>query len=53
MKFLSYRHLVGVTHTEGEVKALAAQDQITDGPDDQGNMFQRPGKLTDLYASTL
>jgi len=47
MKFLSYRHLVGVTHTEAEAKALAAQDQITDGPDDQGNMFQRPGKLTD------
>jgi hypothetical protein len=47
MKFLAYRHLVGVTHTEEEVKALAAQDQITDGPDDQGNMFQRPGKLTD------
>jgi ubiquinol-cytochrome c reductase cytochrome c1 subunit len=47
MKFLAYRHLVGVTHTEAEVKALAAQDQINDGPDDQGNMFQRPGKLTD------
>jgi len=47
MKFLAYRHLVGVTHTEEEVKTIAAQDQITDGPDDQGNYFQRPGKLTD------
>jgi len=47
MKFLAYRHLVGVTHTQDEAKAVAAQDQITDGPDDQGNMFQRPGKLTD------
>lgn len=47
MKFLAYRHLVGVTHTEEEAKTLAAQDMITDGPDDQGNMFQRPGKLTD------
>jgi ubiquinol-cytochrome c reductase cytochrome c1 subunit len=47
LKFLAYRHLVGVTHTEEEVKAIAAQDQINDGPDDQGNMFQRPGKLTD------
>ncbi|UJR22667.1 hypothetical protein I4U23_025706 [Adineta vaga] len=51
MKFLAYRHLVGVTHTEAEVKAIAAQDQITDGPDDQGNMFQRPGKLTDYMPS--
>lgn len=51
LKFLAYRHLVGVTHTEAEAKALAAQDQITDGPDDQGNMFQRPGKLTDYMPS--
>jgi ubiquinol-cytochrome c reductase cytochrome c1 subunit len=51
MKFLSYRHLVGVTHTEEEAKALAAQDQITDGPDDEGKMFQRPGKLTDHMPS--
>jgi len=51
MKFLAYRHLVGVTHTEEEAKAIAAQDQITDGPDDNGNMFQRPGKLTDYMPS--
>lgn len=51
MKFLAYRHLVGVTHTEEEAKTLAAQDMITDGPDDQGNMFQRPGKLTDYMPS--
>lgn len=51
LKFLAYRHLVGVTHTEEEVKILAAQDQINDGPDDQGNMFQRPGKLTDYMPS--
>ena len=51
MKFLAYRHLIGATHTEEEVKTLAAQDQITDGPDDQGNMFQRPGKITDYMPS--
>jgi len=51
LKFLAYRHLVGVTHTEEEAKILASQDQITDGPDDQGNMFQRPGKLTDYMPS--
>ncbi|CAF1099900.1 unnamed protein product [Adineta steineri] len=51
LKFVAYRHLVGVTHTEEEAKTIAAQDQITDGPDDQGNMFQRPGKLTDYLPS--
>ena len=51
MKYLAYRHLVGVTHTEEEAKIIASQDQITDGPDTQGNMFQRPGKLTDYMPS--
>jgi len=51
MKFLAYRHLVGVTHTEAEIKTIAAQDQVTDGPDDEGKMFQRPGKLTDYMPS--
>ena len=23
--------------------------QITDGPDEEGNMFQRPGKLSDYF----
>lgn len=47
LNFVAYRHLVGVTHTEDEAKAIAAEVQIQDGPDDQGNMFMRPGKLSD------
>lgn len=51
MRFIAYRNLVGVTHTEDEAKAEAAEQMITDGPDDQGNMFQRPGKLSDYFPS--
>ncbi|XP_043288672.1 cytochrome c1, heme protein, mitochondrial [Venturia canescens] len=47
LNFVAYRHLVGVTHTEDEAKAIAAEIQVQDGPDDQGNMFMRPGKLSD------
>ncbi|KAH9362422.1 hypothetical protein HPB48_020168 [Haemaphysalis longicornis] len=45
LRFIAYRNLVGVSHTEAEAKAEAESVQITDGPDEEGNMFQRPGKL--------
>lgn len=51
MKFLAFRNLVGVTHTEAEAKALAAEATITDGPNEIGEMYQRPGKLSDYFPS--
>ncbi|XP_062514385.1 cytochrome c1, heme protein, mitochondrial-like [Corticium candelabrum] len=50
MNQLSYRNLVGVTHTEEEAKQIAAEYMITDGPDDDGNMYERPGTLYDRFA---
>lgn len=47
MKYVAYRELVGVIMTEDEVKAEAEEAMVEDGPDDQGNMFKRPGKLSD------
>ncbi|KAF9110849.1 cytochrome c1 [Mortierella sp. AM989] len=44
---IAWRNLVGVSHTEDEVKALAEENEYTDGPNDVGDMFQRPGKLSD------
>lgn len=49
MRFTYYRHLVDVSHTEEEAKAEAAESQVTDGPNEEGNMFQRPGKLSDTF----
>ena len=51
MRFIAYRNLVGVTHTEEEAKAEAEEIMVTDGPDESGNMFQRPGKLSDYFPS--
>jgi ubiquinol-cytochrome c reductase cytochrome c1 subunit len=44
---LSYRNLVGVCYTEDEVKEMAAEVEVADGPDDTGEMFERPAKLSD------
>ncbi|KAG0229816.1 cytochrome c1 [Actinomortierella wolfii] len=44
---IAWRNLVGVSHTEAEAKAMAEENEYTDGPNDVGDMFQRPGKLSD------
>jgi len=49
MNHTYYRHLVNVSHTEDEAKAEAAETQVTDGPNEEGNMYQRPGKLSDQF----
>ncbi|XP_037929569.1 cytochrome c1, heme protein, mitochondrial-like [Teleopsis dalmanni] len=51
MRFIAYRNLVGFTHTESEAKAEAEQIMVKDGPDDSGNYFDRPGKLSDYFPS--
>ncbi|KAL4245247.1 Cytochrome c1 [Abortiporus biennis] len=44
---IAWRNLVGVSHSVDEVKAMAEEVEYEDGPNDQGEMFQRPGKLSD------
>ncbi|KAJ3080779.1 cytochrome c1 [Quaeritorhiza haematococci] len=44
---IAFRNLVGISHTEQEAKDIAAEYEYVDGPNDQGEMFTRPGKLTD------
>lgn len=48
---IAFRSLIGVCMTEKEAKVVAAQTQITDGPDEEGNDFQRPGKIADYHPS--
>ncbi len=47
MDKIAYRNLVGTVLTEEEAKAHAASAEFQDGPDDYGEFFTRPGKLTD------
>lgn len=44
---VAFRSLVGVTHTEEQMKKIAESYDIEDGPNDIGEMFERPGKLSD------
>ena len=50
MNLVAFRNLEdegGPQFTDDQVKALAATYQINDGPNDAGDMFQRPGKPYD------
>lgn len=51
MKYVSFRNLVDVGFTAAEVKALAATFEVNDGPNDQGEMFKRPGLPSDKFPS--
>ena len=49
MKYLAYRNLVDITHTEEEAKNEAMEIQVLDGPNETGQFFERPGKLSDYF----
>jgi ubiquinol-cytochrome c reductase cytochrome c1 subunit len=41
----------GPEFSEGQVRALAAEYKIKDGPNDSGDMFERPGRPADRFPS--
>ena len=47
LKRVSFRHLEGAGFSEAEVKSLAAGYTVKDGPNDMGEMFDRPGRPSD------
>ena len=52
MKYLSYRNLAekgGPEFSEAQAKAIAASFEVKDGPNADGEMFTRPGKLSDKF----
>lgn len=49
MSLLHYRDLVGIGFDEDAVKAIAAQVQVLDGPDESGEMVERPGIPADAF----
>jgi ubiquinol-cytochrome c reductase cytochrome c1 subunit len=53
MRFLAFRNLVGVSHTEEEAKEIAEEFQVMDGPNEAGDMFERPGKLSDYFPAAF
>lgn len=51
LKRVAFRQLQDVGFSEAEVKSLAASYTVKDGPNDMGEMFERPGRPSDLFPS--
>ena len=54
IKYLNYRNLGepgGPEFSKEQVKIIASQFEVTDGPNSEGEMFLRPGRLSDNFVS--
>jgi len=49
MDMMSYRNLLDIGLDEKFVKDLAAGYEVQDGPNDEGEMFARPARLSDRF----
>lgn len=49
MNLVHYRNLRELGLSDAEVRAIAATVQIQDGPNDDGQMFERPGRPADRF----
>ena len=52
LKMIAFRNLAepgGPGFTTAQAQAIAAEYKIQDGPNDQGEMFERPGRLADYF----
>lgn len=46
---IAFRHLTGIGLSEADIRAIAAEFEVTDGPNDEGEMFQRPARPSDHF----
>ncbi|HVL72798.1 MAG TPA: cytochrome c1 [Beijerinckiaceae bacterium] len=52
LQYVAFRHLAqpgGPEFSAAQVRALAAEYRIQDGPNDSGDMFERPGRPADYF----
>ena len=43
LDYIAFRNLSDLGYSDAEIKAFAAEYDVEDGPDDEGEMFMRPG----------
>ena len=51
MKLIAFRNFADLGYNDAEIKALAAQYEVQDGPNDDGEMFMRPAIPADRMPS--
>ena len=51
IRHIAYRDLEGIGFTKDEIKSIASEYELLDGPNDEGEMFTRLAKLSDKFVS--
>ncbi len=51
LKYIAFRNLVDLQFDEDQIKAIASEATIVDGPDDEGEMYEREGRPSDYFPS--
>ena len=51
LEYIAFRNLTELGLNVDQVKAIAAEYEVEDGPDDEGEMFTRPAILSDILPS--
>ena len=44
IEYMAFRNLADLGYNEAEIKAIAAEYEVQDGPDEDGEMFMRPAR---------
>lgn len=51
LRLVAFRNLEALGYSEEQVKAFAAEFTVKDGPNGEGEMFERPGRPADRFPS--
>ncbi len=49
LDYIAFRNLAEIGFTEDQIKAIAVEYEVEDGPDNEGEMFMRPAKPSDYF----
>ena len=49
IRHISYRDLKGIGYSDDEIKVIASDYQVLDGPNDDGEMFERDARASDKF----
>jgi len=51
LQYVAFRNLEALGYSEDEIKEMSAEYSVADGPNDEGDMFERPGRASDYFPS--
>jgi len=51
LKYIAFRNLVEIGFSDAEAKAVAAEFEVSDGPNAEGEMYDRAARLSDMMPS--